>query len=129
MSTRMTIRIEGEFLMAQPPKFNMNELLKKAQELQKNLEEQKEKLKAETTTISVGGNAVVVTVDGEKNLKSIKIDPDLVADGDVSVIEDLIVSAINSANAEIDKKIESQMSAMAGPALNALPGLGNLFGK
>ena len=115
--------------MAQPPKFNMNELLKKAQEIQKNLEEQKEKLKAETTTVSVGGNAVVVTVDGEKNVKSIKIDPDLIADGDVSVIEDLIVSAINSANAEIDKKVEAQMSAMAGPALNALPGLSNIFGK
>lgn len=115
--------------MAQPPKFNMNELLKKAQELQKNLEEQKAKLKAETTTVSVGGNAVVVTVDGEKIVKELKIDPDLVADGDVSVIEDLVVSAINSANAEIDKKIEAQMSAMAGPALNALPGLGNIFGK
>ncbi len=112
--------------MAQPPKFNMNELLKKAQELQKNIEEQKAKLKAETTTVSVGGNAVVVTVDGEKTVKSIKIDPDLVADGDVTVIEDLIVSAINSANAEIDKKVEAQMSAMAGPALNMMPGL---FGK
>lgn len=115
--------------MAQPPKFNMNELLKKAQELQKNLEEQKAKLKAETTTVSVGGNAVVVTVDGEKVVKELKIDPDLVADGDVSVIEDLVVSAINSANAQIDKKIEAQMSSMAGPALNALPGLGNIFGK
>ena len=112
--------------MAQTPKFNMNDLLKKAQELQKNLEAQKAKLKAETTTVSVGGNAVVVTVDGEKVVKELKIDPDLVTDGDVTVIEDLVVSAINSANAEIDKKIESQMSAMAGPALNALPGL---FGK
>lgn len=115
--------------MAQPPKFNMNELLKKAQELQKNLEEQKAKLKAETTTVSVGGNAVVVTIDGEKVVKELKIDPDLVADGDVSVIEDLVVSAINSANAQVDKKIEAQMNTMAGPALNALPGLGNIFGK
>lgn len=115
--------------MAQPPKFNMNELLKKAQEFQKNLEEQKAKLKAELTTVSVGGNAVVVTIDGEKHVKEIKIDPDLVADGDVSVIEDLVVSAINSANAEVDKKIEAQMSAMAGPALGALPGLSNIFGK
>lgn len=115
--------------MAQPPKFNMNELLKKAQELQKNLEAQKAKLKAEMTTVSVGGNAVVVTVDGEKVVQSIKIDPDLVADGDVTVIEDLIVSAINSANAQVDKKIEAQMGAMAGPALNAIPGLGNIFGK
>ena len=119
----------GGKIMAQPPKINMNELLKRAQEFQKNIEAQKAKLKAETTTVSVGGNAVVVTIDGEKTVKSLKIDPDLIADGDVTVIEDLVVSAINSANAEVDKKIEAQMNAMAGPALNALPGLGNLFGK
>ena len=112
--------------MAQPPKFNLNDLMKKAQELQKTLENNKAQLKLETATASVGGNAVTVTVDGEKMVKEIKIDPDLVKDGDVSVIEDLVISAVNSANAEMDKKIEAKMSSLAMPALDALPGI---FGK
>lgn len=47
-------------------------------------------------------------------------------DGDVSAIEDLVVSAVNAANAEIDKKISANMSAFAGSALGGLGGLGNL---
>ena len=64
--------------MAHPPKINMNDLLKKAQELQKTFEESKAKLKEETATVSVGGNMVTATVDGEKNVKEIKIDPELI---------------------------------------------------
>ena len=115
--------------MAHPPKINMNDLVKKAQELQKTLEDNKAKLKAETATASVGGNMVTATVDGEKNVKEIKIDPELIKDGDVEVIQDLIVSAINSANAEIEKKITAQMNSMAMPALDSIPGLSGLFGK
>ena len=115
--------------MAQPPKFNMNELIKKAQELQKTFENNKAKLKAETAIASVGGNMVTATVDGEKVLKEIKIDPELVKDGDVEAIQDLVVSAVNSANAEIDKKITEKMNAMAMPALDGIPGLSNIFGK
>ena len=117
--------------MAHPPKFNMNmnELLKKAQEVQNALEASKEKLKAETATASVGGNMVTATVDGEKNVKEIKIDPELIKDGDVEVIQDLIVSAINSANAEIEKKIAEKMNSLTMPALDGIPGLSGLFGK
>ena len=115
--------------MAHPPKINMNELLKKAQELQKTLEDSKAKLKAETATASVGGNMVTATVDGEKNVKEIKIDPELIKDGDVEVIQDLIVSAINSANAEIEKKITDKMNSLAMPSLDNIPGLSGLFGK
>ena len=115
--------------MAQPPRINMNELMKKAQEIQKSFENNKAKLKAETATASVGGNMVTATVDGEKVLKEIKIDPELIKEGDVEAIQDLVVSAVNSANAEIDKKIAETMNAMAMPALDGIPGLSNLFGK
>ena len=46
-------------------------------------------------------------------------------DGDVSAIEDLVVSAVNAANAEIDKRISANMSAFAGNALGGLD-LGNM---
>ena len=107
--------------------FDLNAILKQAQALQRSFEENKARLKQETATAQVGGGVVSATVDGEKVVKEIKISPDLLKDVEVSVIEDLVVSAVNAANAEMDKKISSNMSAFAGNALGGLGGnLGNL---
>lgn len=105
--------------------FDLNAILQQAQNLQRTFEDNKAKLKQETATAQVGGGMVSATVDGEKVVKEIRIDPDLVKDGDVSAIEDLVVSAVNAANAEIDKKISANMTAFAGNALGGL-NLGNI---
>ena len=113
--------------------FDVNAILKQAQALQRTFEENKARIKQETATAQVGGGVVSATVDGEKVLKEIKISPDLVKDVEVSVIEDLVVSAVNAANAEMDKKINSNMAAFAGNALGGLGGnlgnMGELIGK
>ncbi|MBO4401796.1 MAG: YbaB/EbfC family nucleoid-associated protein [Selenomonadaceae bacterium] len=105
--------------------FNLGEIIKQAQILQQSFEANKQKLKQETATASVGGNMVTATVDGEKQLKDIKISPELLSE-DVSTIEDLIVSAVNAANVEIDKKINANMAAFAGNALGGLGGANGL---
>ena len=111
--------------MAQAPGgFNLGEIMKQAQMLQQSFEANKQKLKQETVTASVGGGVVSATVDGEKVVKEIKISKDLVDEGDVSAIEDLVVSAVNAANAEIEKKINANMAAFAGNALGGLGGAG-----
>ena len=111
--------------------FDLNAIMKQAQALQRSFEENKARLKQETATAQVGGGMVSATVDGEKVVKEIKISPELVKDGDVSAIEDLVVSAVNAANSEIDKKISSAMSAFAGNALGDmdLGNMGDLIGK
>lgn len=113
--------------------FDLNAILKQAQALQRSFEEKKEQLKRETATAQVGGGMVSATVDGEKVVKEIKIAPELVQDGDVSAIEDLVVSAVNAANAEIEKKINANMAAFAGNALGGnlgnLGNMGDLIGK
>ena len=113
--------------------FDLNAILKQAQALQRSFEENKARLKQETATAQVGGGVVSATVDGEKVVKEIKISPDLLKDVEVSVIEDLVVSAVNAANAEMDKKISSNMSTFAGNALGGLGGnlgnMGDLIGK
>ena len=119
--------------MAQTPNFNLGELLKQAQMIQQSFEANKEKLKQETATATVGGGMVTATVDGEKQVKEVKIAKELVEEGDVSAIEDLVVSAVNAANVEIDKKINANMAAFAGNALGGLGGaglgdLGNMLG-
>ena len=106
--------------------FDLNAIMRQAQMLQKTFEENKAKLKKETASAQVGGGMVTATVDGEKVVKEIKIAPELVEDGDVSAIEDLVVSAVNAANAEIEKKINANMAAFAGNALGGMGGLGNL---
>lgn len=107
---------------------DLNAILRKAQDLQRSFEENKAKLKQETATAQVGGGMVSATVDGEKVVKEIKISPELVKDGDVSAIEDLVVSAVNAANAEIEKKIAANMTNFAGNALGGLGGLGGNLG-
>lgn len=113
--------------------FDINAIMRQAQALQRSFEENKVRIKQETATAQVGGGVVSATVDGEKVLKEIKISPDLVKDVEVSVIEDLVVSAVNAANAEMDKKINSNMAAFAGNALGGLGGnlgnMGELIGK
>ena len=106
--------------------FDLNAILKQAQALQQSFEANKAKLKQETATAQVGGGMVSATVDGEKVVKEIKIAPELVKDGDVSAIEDLVVSAVNAANVEIDKKIAANMGAFATNALGGLGSAGNL---
>ena len=112
--------------MAQQQGFDLNAILRQAQMIQKSFEDNKARIKQETATAQVGGGMVSATVDGEKVVKEIKIAPELVKDGDVSAIEDLVVSAVNAANAEIEKKINSNMAAFAGNALGGLGGLGNI---
>ena len=112
--------------MAQQGSLDLNAVLRQAQALQKTFEENRAKLKQETATATVGGGMVSATVDGEKVVKSIKIAPELVEEGDVSAIEDLVISAVNAANVEIDKKINLNMSLFAG---NALGGLGASLGN
>ncbi|MBQ7476837.1 MAG: YbaB/EbfC family nucleoid-associated protein [Selenomonadaceae bacterium] len=110
--------------MAQNPGLNLGEIFKQAQMIQQSFEANKEKLKQETATATVGGGVVSATVDGEKQVKEIKIAKELVDEGDVSAIEDLVVSAVNAANAEIEKKINANMAAFAGNALGGLGGAG-----
>ncbi len=110
--------------MAQTPGgFNLGEIMKQAQALQQSFEANKQKLKQETATATVGGGMVTATVDGEKQLKEIKISPELLSE-DVTTIEDLVVSAVNAANVEIEKKINANMAAFAGNALGGLGGAG-----
>ena len=107
--------------------FDLNAIMRQAQALQRSFEENKARLKQETATAQVGGGMVSATVDGEKVVKEIKIAPELIEDGDVSAIEDLVVSAVNAANAEIDKKINANMANFAGNALGGMGGnLGNI---
>ena len=99
---------------------NMNNLMKQAQKMQKQMEEAQENLEASEMTASAGGGVVEVTVNGNKEIKNIKIDPDVVDPEDVETLEDLITAAVNEAIRKMEEQTQEEMSKITG-------GMGGLF--
>ena len=72
-------------------------ILRQAQQLQKRLNEAQEALENESVEASSGGGVVTATVSGKQKLLSIRIDPAAVDPDDVSMLEDLVLAAVNEA--------------------------------
>ena len=98
---------------------NMNNLMKQAQRMQRQMEEGVKELESKEFTASAGGGAVQVTVSGKKELKSIKISPEAVDPEDVETLEDLVVAAVNEAM----KNAEEASNAAMGKFTGGLGGL------
>ena len=93
---------------------NMNNLMKQAQKMQKQMLETQEVLGEKTLEMSSGGGAVKIVISGKKEIKSIKIDPEVVDADDVEMLEDLILSAVNEAIRQADEMYNSEMSKITG---------------
>lgn len=93
---------------------NMNNLMKQAQRMQRQMEENKKALEEKEFTASAGGGAVEVVVSGKKDLKSLTISPDAVDPDDVEMLQDLIIAAIGEANKQVDEESERLLGGMAG---------------
>jgi DNA-binding YbaB/EbfC family protein len=71
---------------------------------------------------TAGGGMITVTVTGNKQLVSMKIDPEVVSKDDVEMLQDLIVAAVNDAHRKVDEQLAGQMKGMMGGV--GLPGMG-----
>jgi DNA-binding YbaB/EbfC family protein len=67
------------------------------QKLQEQIQQVQEQLAVETVTASAGGGAVKITVTGNQVCKAVEIDPELLKDADVEMLQDLILTAFNNA--------------------------------
>lgn len=94
--------------------FNMNKIMKQAQEMQKKMAEMQEQIANTEFVGSSGGGSVQVTFSGSMIAKSVKIDPQLIDKDDVEVLEDLLVAAINDAKSKIDQESQNNLSGMMG---------------
>jgi nucleoid-associated protein EbfC len=90
---------------------NIQQMMKQAQQLQERLQKQMAELKVEA---SAGGGMVTVVVNGAKQIRSLKIDPEVVSKDDVEMLQDLIVAAINDAQRKADEELSRQMGGMMG---------------
>ena len=102
---------------------NMNNLLKQAQKMQKQMEETQKALEEETVTAAAGGGAVEITVSGKKEITKVKIDPEAVDPDDVEMLEDLIMAAANEAIRKMTELSEQRMNQVTG----GMGGAGGLF--
>ncbi len=99
---------------------NMNNLMKQAQRMQRQMEEQQKALEEASYTAKAGGGAVEVTVTGKKEVTSVKLSPEAVDPDDVEMLEDLIMAALNEAMKQADDASNAAMSKMTG-GLGGLP--------
>jgi len=93
---------------------NMNNLMKQAQKMQKQMEENQKILEETEFSATAGGGAVEVTVTGKKTVTKVKLDPDAVDPDDVEMLEDLIMVAVNEAMKKADEASSAAMSKMTG---------------
>lgn len=93
---------------------NMNNLMKQAQRMQRQMEENQKNLEEAEYTAKAGGGAVEVTVTGKKEIKSLKLSPEVVDPDDIEMLEDLILAAVNEAFAQADKASGDMMSKLTG---------------
>ena len=100
------------------------DMMKQVQKMQAKMQELQEQLDKELVEGSAGGGMVKAVVTGKGDLKEVKIDPEVIKEGDIEMLEDLIVSAITQAQENAQQKQQETMSELTG-GLN-IPGLGNL---
>ena len=84
---------------------NMQNLLKQAQKMQKQIQRDREELENTTFYANAGGGMVEIEMNGKRELTSVKIKPEVVDPEDVEMLEDLIMASINDANRQIDEKL------------------------
>lgn len=102
-------------------KFDINNILQQAQKMQSQLEKIQKELEDVEVEGSAGGGMVLVKVNGKQEVKSIKIEPEILGE-DVEMLEDLVLAAINQAMSRSKQSAEEHMQKATGGLIGNLPG-------
>lgn len=100
--------------------FNMAQLRQQALQMQKKMEAIQEEVGKRTLDVASGGGSVKITITGKLEITAITIDPAVIKDGDVEMIQDLVKAATNEA---VRKAKEMADTAVNGVMGNMPPGL------
>ena len=99
------------------PGGNMQAMMKQAQQMQQKMQEQIAAIRVEG---SAGGGMVTVTMDGQKTVLGVTIDPEV--GSDLEMLQDMVVAAVNDAGRKVDEEAQAKMGGMLG-GLGLPPGL------
>ena len=98
--------------------FNLNEMMAAAKQ---QADELQKKMSQTVVEATAGGGSVTVKMNGQKQLLSVKIEPEVVKSGDVEMLQDLVTAAVNEASRRVDQAVQSSLGGMLGGM--GLPGL------
>lgn len=98
--------------------FNLQELMSKAKSQYEALQKKMQETIVESSS---GGGAITAKMDGRKQLLSLRIDPEAVKSGDVEMLQDLILAAVNEAARKVDSQMQTSVGGMLGGM--GIPGL------
>lgn len=96
---------------------NMQQMMRQAQQMQDKMQQEIAQIKVEA---SAGGGMITVTMDGQKNLLSVKIEPDVA--GDIEMLQDMVLAAHSEAIKKVEDEIKQKMGGMLG-GMGLPPGL------
>ena len=99
---------------------NMNNLMKQAQKMQRQMEEKAKELEEKEWEGTAGGGAVSVKVSGKKEITSVKLSEEVVDPDDIEMLEDLIRAATNEALRQMEEESGQAMGSIAGGLGNGL---------
>jgi DNA-binding YbaB/EbfC family protein len=105
-----------------PGGFDVNALMKQAQQMQSEMMEAQEKLKGEVVEASSGGGMVKVKMGGDLSLREITIDPDAIDPEEAELLAEMVQAAVNEALRAAQELASSKMGGITG-GLDGLPGM------
>ena len=100
--------------MKLPGGLDIESMMRQAQEMQ---EQMGREMKTMTVDAAAGGGAVSVKMRGDFEVVSLTISPDLVKDGDVEMLQDLTVAALNEAKRKVEESLKGKLGGMLPPGL------------
>lgn len=93
---------------------NMAGMMKKVQKLQAEMTKMQAELKKRTLEVTAGGGAVKIVINGEKQIRSINFNRDMIDAEDLEMLEDLVAAAVNEAIHKVDDMMAKEMSKITG---------------
>lgn len=101
--------------------FNTRQFQEMLEQAQKQAQSLQEKMQQTVVEASSGGGTVSVKMNGRKQVLEVRIDPEAVKSGDVEMLQDLVVAAVNAAAQKVDEAMQSTVGGMLGGL--GIPGL------
>lgn len=119
----VTIQVQANYLhgistseenMKLPGGMDLGSMMRQAQEMQEQMAREMKQIVVEA---AAGGGAVSVKMRGDFEVVGVTISPDLVKDGDVEMIQDLTVAALNEARRKVEESLKGKLGGMLPPGL------------
>jgi hypothetical protein len=101
---------------------NIGKMLKQAQQIQQRMGEMQNELAEKTVEGASGGGMVKATMTGKGELRALRLDPSIIDPADPTLLEDLVIAAVNDARAKMERMVAEEMGKLTG-GLSLPPGM------